>query len=78
MSPLEELSSMVTIAEEHRENIKEDTSIFRMSNQVISEQEVNARVMPLLLQMRDSFSRIQAKYEIMISGSDFDQKPQCQ
>lgn len=76
-SPLAELGRITVTAQNHLDTIKEDTSISRMSNQVISEQEVNGRVMPLINQMRDSFTRIQSKYEEMISASNFDEKPQC-
>lgn len=76
-NPLQAIKEKADSVEISREKIMEDTRIFKMSNEVISDQEVGSRVIPLLIQMRDSFSHIQSKYEGMISSTGFDEIEQC-
>lgn len=76
-SPLQEIARKAAEIEESRENILEDTRTFNLSNEAISDQEVGGRVIPLLIQMRDSFAVIQSRYEGMISSTAFDEKKQC-
>lgn len=76
-SLLQEIGRKAAQIEERRENILEDTRSFKMSNDAISDQEVGGRVIPLLNQMKDSFSNIQSRYEGMITSTAFDEKKQC-
>ncbi|MFH1410353.1 MAG: hypothetical protein ABIG80_02205 [Patescibacteria group bacterium] len=76
-SPLAELAVTAKQAEDNRRAKMEDTYMLKISNGVISDQEVGGRIKPLLEQMRDSFATIQSKYESMISSTALDKKEQC-
>lgn len=57
--------------------VQDDTRMFKMSDGVISDQEIGARIIPLITQMRDSFVNIQSKYEGIIGSTALDEKKQC-
>lgn len=76
-NPLSRVITRNAQEEAAREAILEDTRTFKLSNQVISDQEVGGRLIPLIYQMRDSFANIQSKYEGMITSTALDEKKQC-
>ncbi len=62
---------------EIEKEIFEDTRRYKMTNGVISDQEMNARINPLFNQIKESFIRIQAKFEDILSSTNFDKKEAC-
>lgn len=76
-SPLAELTKEIVQAEKTENDIKEEARTYKLGNQVISDQIVGGRVIPLLIQMRDSFINIQSKYMGIIGSTALDKKPEC-
>ena len=76
-SPLAKMSEEVGKIEDSREAMLEDIQAFGISSDAAPDQEMNARIGPLLTQMRDSFANIQSMYEIMISSTALNEKEQC-
>lgn len=76
-TPLKQVIRKQDQVEAAREKILEDTRTFKISNEVISDQEVGGRIPTLIYQMRDSFANIQSKYEGMVSSTHLDEKKQC-
>ena len=78
-SPLQTLIAESDLVDEAEEKIQEDIGAFRLGSNAIPDQEVNARVRPLLIQMKDSFANIQAKYGIMADiATELANKRQCE
>ena len=75
--PLAEIAQAADQNEETRAGIQEDTRMYRMSGEGISDQEVGGRIIPLLTQMRDSFINIEDKFEEMVGVTSLDEKDQC-
>ncbi|MBN2307225.1 hypothetical protein JXD20_04530 [Candidatus Peregrinibacteria bacterium] len=76
--PLKDIADQANQIEASREGILEDIETFKISTGVISDQEVGGRIRPLISQMRDSFMNIQARFEGIISATNFDEKEPCE
>ncbi len=71
------LKKKIAQFQERMAEVLEDTRIYKLSNKVASDQEANLRVVPLIIQFRDSFQRIQDKYVALLGVLELDETPQC-
>ena len=76
-SPLELIQRRNEEALERHLDILENTRMLTLSSNIISDQETDGRVKPMLIQMRNSFSNIQSKWQAMVQSTEFDEKEQC-
>lgn len=76
-TPLVQLQQQVQQDAKVTAAIQDDTSLFHLSSDVIADQEVGGRIVPLLTQMRDSFANIEDKFEQMVGTSHLDEVQQC-
>lgn len=76
-NPLAELNRNAQNEEQELENILEGTRMMQLSSGVISDQELDGRIKPMLLQMDGAFSRIHSAWQGMVQSTYFDEKLQC-
>ncbi|MDH5596955.1 MAG: hypothetical protein OEY44_02530 [Candidatus Peregrinibacteria bacterium] len=76
--PLEGLQRDQEEIQEEEEKILKAVENYKISTGAFSDQEVGGRIIPLMIQMKNSFENIQSQWHALVESTGLNEKDQCQ